>query len=52
MTQEEVEKIANQIEEELHGLHGDINTKYRSLLFNLKDKNNQVTYMYMHVLLI
>ena len=47
VTQEKVEEIANQIEEELYNLHGDINTKYktkyRSLLFNLKDTNNQVS---------
>ena len=46
VTQDQVEKIANHIEEELHDLHGDINTKYktkyRSLLFNLKDMKNQV----------
>ena len=47
VTQDKVEEIANQIEEELYSLHGDINTKYktkyRSLLFNLKDTNNQVS---------
>ena len=41
-----MEKIANQIEVKLYNLHGDINTKYktkyRSLLFNLKDTKNQV----------
>ena len=46
VTQEQVEKIANQIEVKLYNLHGDINTKYktkyRSLLFNLKDTKNQV----------
>lgn len=46
VTQDQVEEIASQIEEELYSLHGDINTKYktkyRSLLFNLKDTNNQV----------
>ena len=46
VTQEQVEKIANQIEVKLFNLHGDINTKYktkyRSLLFNLKDTKNQV----------
>ena len=46
LTQEQVEEVANQIEEQLYGLQGDINTKYktkyRSLLFNLKDRKNQV----------
>ena len=46
VAQERVEKIANQIEVKLFNLHGDINTKYktkyRSLLFNLKDTKNQV----------
>ena len=46
VTQDEVEEIANRIEEQLYSLHGDINTKYktkyRSLLFNLKDTKNQV----------
>ena len=46
VTQEEVEKIANKIEEKLFNLHGNISTKYktkyRSLLFNLKDSKNQV----------
>ena len=46
VTQERVEKIANQIEVKLFNVHGDINTKYktkyRSLLFNLKDTKNQV----------
>ena len=46
VTQEQVEKIANQIEVKLYNLHGNINTKYktkyRSLLFNLKDSKNQV----------
>ncbi|CAI8029088.1 Death-inducer obliterator 1 [Geodia barretti] len=45
VAQERVEKIANQIEVKLFNLHGDINTKYktkyRSLLFNLKDTKNQ-----------
>lgn len=45
-SQEEVEKIANEIEDRLYAIHQDITprykTKYRSLLFNLKDVKNQV----------
>lgn len=56
VTQEQVEKIANQIEVKLYDLHGDINTKYktkyRSLLFNLKDTKNQVSIILCSVLVI
>lgn len=45
-TKEQVEKLANQIEEDLFSLHNEITlkykNKYRSLLFNLRDSKNQV----------
>jgi len=46
-SKDQVEKLANQIEEALYSLHNDITTKYktkyRSLLFNLRDPKNQVS---------
>ena len=46
-TKEQVEKLANQIEEDLFSLHNEITlkykNKYRSLLFNLRDSKNQVS---------
>lgn len=46
VSQDGVEKTANEIEDRLFAIHQDITprykTKYRSLLFNLKDSKNQV----------
>ena len=46
ISQEEVERIAHDVEEKLFNLHQDITpkykNKYRSLVFNLKDTKNQV----------
>lgn len=46
-TKEQVEKLANQIEEDLFSIHNEITVKYknkyRSLLFNLRDSKNQVS---------
>jgi len=46
-SKDQVEKLASQIEEALYALHNDITTKYktkyRSLLFNLRDPKNQVS---------
>ena len=52
-TKEQVEKLANQIEEDLFSLHNEITlkykNKYRSLLFNLRDSKNQVRVEWMMV---
>lgn len=49
LEQSNVESIANDIEEKLYNLHQDINpkykNKYRSLVFNLKDTKNQVSFV-------
>ena len=56
MKQSRVEQIADDIEDKLFNLHQDISpkykTKYRSLLFNLKDTRNPVCIKCVYVFVI
>lgn len=55
LEQSKVEAIANDIEEKLFNINQDINpkykNKYRSLVFNLKDTKNQVSFLGCRVIL-